>query len=84
MVEPFTAHYVFALGVSRFLGCAYWIIQLIETRGYFITYMGTGFFWYPALLLAELVQTFILADFCYYYVKSSMFGQLLPRLPSAA
>nr|XP_019702557.1 ER lumen protein-retaining receptor erd-2.2 [Elaeis guineensis] len=28
MVEPFTAHYVFALGVSRFLGCAYWIIQV--------------------------------------------------------
>lgn len=28
MVEPFTAHYVFALGVARFLGCAHWIIQV--------------------------------------------------------
>ena len=28
MIEPFTAHYVFALGVSRFLACAYWIIQV--------------------------------------------------------
>lgn len=28
MIEPFTAHYVFALGVSRFLGCAHWIIQV--------------------------------------------------------
>ncbi|XP_008789757.1 ER lumen protein-retaining receptor erd-2.2 [Phoenix dactylifera] len=83
MIEPFTAHYVFALGVSRFLGCAHWIIRLIETRGYFLAYMGTGFLWISALLLSEIVQTFILADFCYYYVKSSMFGQLLPRLPSA-
>ena len=28
MVEPFTAHYVFALGVARFLGCAHWMIQV--------------------------------------------------------
>lgn len=28
MVEPFTAHYVFALGVARFLGCAHWILQV--------------------------------------------------------
>lgn len=28
IIEPFTAHYVFALGVARFLGCAHWIIQV--------------------------------------------------------
>lgn len=28
MIEPFTAHYVFALGVARFLACAHWIIQV--------------------------------------------------------
>lgn len=28
MVEPFTAHYVFALGVARFLGCAHWILRV--------------------------------------------------------
>jgi hypothetical protein len=28
IVEPFTAHYVFALGVARFLGCAHWILQV--------------------------------------------------------
>lgn len=28
MIEPFTAHYVFALGVARFLSCAHWIIQV--------------------------------------------------------
>ncbi|GJT63220.1 putative ER lumen protein-retaining receptor [Tanacetum coccineum] len=27
IVEPFTAHYVFALGVARFLSCAHWILQ---------------------------------------------------------
>ncbi|XP_077229478.1 ER lumen protein retaining receptor family protein [Tasmannia lanceolata] len=81
MVEPFTAHYVFALGVARFLGCAHWIIQIIDTRGKYLFFMGSGFFWPPAILLAEAVQTFILADFCYYYVKSIMDGQLLVRLP---
>ncbi|KAL2327877.1 hypothetical protein Fmac_021304 [Flemingia macrophylla] len=27
IVEPFTAHYVFALGVARFLSCANWVLQ---------------------------------------------------------
>ncbi len=28
VVERFTAHYVFALGMSRFLSCAHWILQV--------------------------------------------------------
>ncbi|KAH0900422.1 hypothetical protein HID58_039925 [Brassica napus] len=34
------------------------------------------------VLISEVVQTFILADFCYYYVKSVFGGQLVLRLPS--
>lgn len=30
MVEKFTAHYVFALGLSRFISCAHWILQLVD------------------------------------------------------
>ncbi|XP_017631974.1 uncharacterized protein LOC108474532 isoform X2 [Gossypium arboreum] len=30
IVEPFTAHYVFALGVARFLSCAHWVLQCIR------------------------------------------------------
>ncbi|XP_058103214.1 uncharacterized protein LOC131246814 [Magnolia sinica] len=81
MVEPFTSHYVFALGVARFLGCAHWIIQVIDTRGQYLFQFGSGYLWLPMVLLAEIVQTFILADFCYYYVKSVVDGQLLIRLP---
>ncbi|MBA0850419.1 hypothetical protein Goshw_029490, partial [Gossypium schwendimanii] len=29
IVEPFTAHYVFALGVARFLSCAHWVLQML-------------------------------------------------------
>ena len=29
MVEKFTAHYVFALGLSRFISCAHWILQIV-------------------------------------------------------
>jgi len=28
VVEKFTAHYVFALGLSRFVSCAHWILQV--------------------------------------------------------
>ncbi|GLT73150.1 hypothetical protein SLA2020_450280 [Shorea laevis] len=81
IVEPFTAHYVFALGVARFLSCAHWILQVLETRGRLLTALGYGL-WPPMVLLSEIVQTFILADFCYYYVKSVVGGQLVLRLPS--
>ncbi|KAL3592967.1 hypothetical protein D5086_011607 [Populus alba] len=81
IVEPFTAHYVFALGVARFLGCAHWVLQVLDTRGRLLTALGYGL-WPLMVLLSEIVQTFILADFCYYYVKSVLGGQLVLRLPS--
>ncbi|KAG4967939.1 hypothetical protein JHK87_033590 [Glycine soja] len=30
IVEPFTAHYAFALGVARFLSCAHWVLQVFS------------------------------------------------------
>ncbi|XP_020246071.1 putative ER lumen protein-retaining receptor C28H8.4 isoform X4 [Asparagus officinalis] len=81
IVEPFTAHYVFALGVARFLSCAHWVLQVLDTRGRLLTALGYGL-WPSMVLLSEVVQTFILADFCYYYVKSVFGGQLVLRLPS--
>ncbi|CAN6485738.1 unnamed protein product [Victoria cruziana] len=68
IVEPFTAHYVFALGVARFLSCAHWVLQVVDTGGRLLTALGYGL-WPSMVLLSEIVQTFILADFCYYYVK---------------
>jgi ER lumen protein retaining receptor len=38
--------------------------------------------WPIMVLISEIVQTFILADFCYYYVKSVVDGQNVVRLPS--
>ncbi|CAI0435717.1 unnamed protein product [Linum tenue] len=40
IVEPFTAHYVFALGVARFLSCAHWVLQVLDTRGRLLTALG--------------------------------------------
>ncbi|PKA45888.1 ER lumen protein retaining receptor [Apostasia shenzhenica] len=81
IVEPFTSHYVFALGISRFLSCAHWVLQVLDTRGRFLTALGYGM-WPSMVLLSEIVQTFILADFCYYYIKSVFDGQLVLRLPA--
>ncbi|KAF7142914.1 hypothetical protein RHSIM_Rhsim05G0063500 [Rhododendron simsii] len=110
IVEPFTAHYVFALGVARFLSCAHWVLQriydfpvifvfyflfpsstlcfifpffpqVLDSGGRLLTALGYGL-WPSMVLISEIVQTFILADFCYYYVKSVFGGQLVLRLPS--
>ncbi|XP_021736935.1 putative ER lumen protein-retaining receptor C28H8.4 [Chenopodium quinoa] len=82
MIEPFTAHYVFALGVARFFSCANWINMLIGSRGELLTKIGQAQLYILVALIAEVVQTFILADFCYYYVKSVMAGERMMRLPS--
>ncbi|CAJ1949541.1 unnamed protein product [Sphenostylis stenocarpa] len=81
MVETFTGYYVFALGVSRFMALAYWIIQIYETGGTYLFLAGSGYFWFLAAFVAEMVQSFILADFCYYYMKSFVQGQLLRKMP---
>nr|KJB47608.1 hypothetical protein B456_008G033400 [Gossypium raimondii] len=81
IVEPFTAHYVFALGVARFLSCAHWVLQVLDSRGHLLVALGYGL-WPSMVLISEIVQTFILADFCYYYIKSVFGGQLVLRLPS--
>eukprot|EP00249_Psilotum_nudum_P005749 c19171_g1_i1 orf=463-1290(-) len=81
VVEPFTAHYVFALGVSRFLNCAHWVLQAMDNQSYLFPALRFNL-WAPMVLLSEIVQTFILADFCYYYVKSVVEGQTVLRLPS--
>ncbi|XP_019462786.1 PREDICTED: ER lumen protein-retaining receptor-like [Lupinus angustifolius] len=81
MIEPMTGKYVFALGLSKFLGLANWIIQIYETRGHYFFWDEGGYFWYVTGFIAEMVQSFILADFCYYYIKSFMQGQLLKKMP---
>ncbi|KAL6758653.1 KDEL receptor B [Haematococcus lacustris] len=81
VVERFTAHYVFALGLSRFMSCAHWVLQLLEGNKYLLQALGSGI-WPVMVLLSEVVQTFILADFCYYYVKSYAEGSGIVRLPA--
>ena len=80
-VERWTANYVFALGVARFLSCAHWLLQLLDGNSFIFTALGTGL-WPMMVLLSEVVQTGILADFCFYYVKSVASGDAVMRLPS--
>ncbi|KAJ8447912.1 hypothetical protein Cgig2_012047 [Carnegiea gigantea] len=80
--EPFTSHYAFSLDVARFLGCAHWFIQIVKTKGQYLLFIELGHVWLLMLLLSKAVQTFILADFCHYYVKSVMEGEFLMKLPS--
>lgn len=54
---------------------------VLDSRGQLLTALGRGL-WPSFVLISEIVQTFILADFCYYYVKSIVGGQLVLRLPA--
>ncbi|KAF5782354.1 putative ER lumen protein retaining receptor [Helianthus annuus] len=81
LIEPCTALYVFALGLSRFFGAAYWILRVYESTEAYLFLLGHGYLWVPMVLVAETVQTFILSDFCYYYSKSVLNGNLLVRVP---
>ncbi|XP_057458613.1 ER lumen protein-retaining receptor A-like [Lotus japonicus] len=81
MVETLTGYYVFALGISRFLLFAHWVIQCYENPRSYLRLVENGSLWLIISLLSELVQTFILADFCYYYMKSFIQGQLLRKMP---
>ena len=79
-VERFTAHYVFALGVARFFSCAHWFLQMFDGDSFLLSALGSGL-WPIMVLLSEIVQTFILAAFCYYYVKGQVTGGGVVRLP---
>ncbi|KAB2075332.1 hypothetical protein ES319_A07G216000v1 [Gossypium barbadense] len=52
MIEPFTAHYVFALGMARFLACAHWIIQ----EGGICSWWDMVTFGFPWLYLQKLFK----------------------------
>jgi len=92
VVERWTANYVFALGVARFLSCAHWVLQLFDGNSFLFTAFLTKEAGRPArlqdrawpamVLVSEVVQTFILADFCYFYVKSAAAGEAVMRMPS--
>jgi ER lumen protein retaining receptor len=76
-----TADYVFALGIARFLACASWILQP-ATFGYVAQMTLNGRMWAFFTLVSEIVQTFILADFCYYYIRSVADGSGLVQFNS--
>ena len=44
VVEKFTAHYVFALGLSRFISCAHWILQIIDGDSFLLQVGGEAAF----------------------------------------
>lgn len=81
VVEKFTAHYVFALGLSRFISCAHWILQVVDGDSFLLRAIGSGL-WPAMVLMSEVVQTFILADFCFYYIKSYAEGTGVIHLPA--
>ncbi|KAL9670807.1 hypothetical protein QQ045_008365 [Rhodiola kirilowii] len=55
--------------------------KVLDSRGHLLVALGYGL-WPSMVLISEIVQTFILADFCYYYIQSVFGGQLVLRLPS--
>jgi hypothetical protein len=45
----------------RFVSCAHWILQVLDSRGYLLIALSHSL-WPSMVLLAEIVQNFIWAD----------------------
>lgn len=71
-VENLTGHYVFLLGVYRFMYILNWVYR---------AYHESQYYHRPLLYFAALVQTLLYIDFFYYYVTSKYYGGRL-SLPS--
>lgn len=56
--------------------------QIFDGNSFLFTALGSGL-WPVMVLVSEIVQTFILGDFCYYYVLSFAQGGSV-RLPGNA
>ena len=61
-VEPFTAHYVFALGIARFLSCAHWVLQVFTN---FPISPRVSLFCTLKLLLFTFIMFAVLLDLSY-------------------
>ena len=54
VVEKFTAHYVFALGLSRFISCAHWILQLVDGNSFLLQVCPARTAWHEGVCLVSV------------------------------
>lgn len=80
ITQLFAAHYVFALGCARGLSFLHWVFEFALNGIAVYNSMGRGL-WPALVILSEVVQTAIYADFCYYYVRSIVRGESVIKLP---
>mmetsp|Transcript_40441 Transcript_40441/g.65177 ORF Transcript_40441/g.65177 Transcript_40441/m.65177 type:complete len:298 (-) Transcript_40441:564-1457(-) len=70
-VEPWVSHFVFSIGLSRLFLISFWASsyhELSDKHSIGITGGWVGIF----VLVCQLVHIFVMAEFCYYYVKSAV------------
>lgn len=79
-IESWTSHFVFTLGLSRFLYVLFWVSSYHELAepGKSITGGWVGIF----VLMNNIIQLLVMIDYCYYYIKAAKSGTNL-QLPNA-
>lgn len=79
-VEDFTSHFVFALGIARFMNFLFWMSSYHELND---TYTG-GYVGYVVLIF-QFLQLIIMGQYFYNYLKSAATGgpMQLPQYTSA-
>ena len=55
--------------LCRYLCLAFWVLRVVDNKGYLVEALGAGP-WAALVLVAEVVQSFILADFTMVYIQS--------------
>lgn len=70
-VEPWVAHFVFTIGLSRLFLAVFWYSSRHELNDHDAIGITGG--WAGLLvILCQLIHLAVMAEFCYYYIKSSV------------
>lgn len=71
-IDPFTSHWVFSLGLGRFLHFVFWLSsyhELNDSKSFNSSHVGY------LVLFAQFLQIIIISDFVYFYVKALVTGK---------
>lgn len=69
MVDEWTSHFVFSIGLSRFFLFMFWLSSYHELSDHKAGWSGSIIG--PVILCCNLLHLIIVGDYCYYYLKSA-------------
>lgn len=74
-IEAFTSHFVFSLGLSRFLQLLFWLssyreLSMVKSG---VTSASAYFNVGTLILLSQMIQLLLMANYIYYYIMKYIY-----------